>query len=290
MTQIAQIGAGRMGSALTRTFAAGGNEVAVWNLTPAAAEALVGERITYAPDLAQAVSGAELIVSCIHGYKNLENVLADAGDLQGRTLVNFVGGVPDEAKALAAWAAERGLQVLEGEIMVYPQGVGAADARIMYSGNRPVWERFEPTLRVLGGESVYISDDPGAVGALQSAGVGVFYCIALAGFLEATIYAQAHGLSPAQMLPGANALLDVLREAFVEGAEALESGNLGSDQATIDLYRISTTRASTAMHKMDLRAPILDALREELVAADEAGNGKLGFFGLGKTLVEPDQD
>ena len=73
----AVLGTGIMGAAMARTLAREGHEVAVWNRTPARAEAVAGEGITAHADLAEAVAGAEVVVTMVYDADSVLEVAAD---------------------------------------------------------------------------------------------------------------------------------------------------------------------------------------------------------------------
>ena len=96
----------------------------------------------------------------------------------GKDLVNLTTGTPGEARARAAWAAERGARLLDGGIMAVPPMIGVPDsgAYVFYSGPKEVFEAHRETLAVPAG-AVYVGEDAGMAAlhdvALLSAMLGM---------------------------------------------------------------------------------------------------------------------
>ena len=131
------IGLGAMGSALARAFLRAGHSVTVWNRTAARMQPLVDLGATAAPSPADAARASPVTVVCIDNYATTRRLLDEAGMLQalaGRTLIQLSTGTPAEARALAGWLNAQGVKVLDGAILPYPDGIGAADARILFAG------------------------------------------------------------------------------------------------------------------------------------------------------------
>ena len=137
MSDVTMIGLGAMGSALARAFLRAGYSVTVWNRTAARMQPLVDLGATAAPSPADAARASPVTVVCIDNYATTRRLLDEAGMLQalaGRTLIQLSTGTPAEARALGGWLQAQGVNVLDGAILPYPDGIGAADARILFAG------------------------------------------------------------------------------------------------------------------------------------------------------------
>lgn len=78
MASVAVLGIGRMGAAMSSKLVDAGHAVSVWNRTPAAGEALAAQcaaRVAATP--AEAVAGAELVISILASGEVTEAVLLD---------------------------------------------------------------------------------------------------------------------------------------------------------------------------------------------------------------------
>src|SRR5688500_7876948 len=102
------LGLGEMGSALAAAFLAGGQRTTVWNRTAGKADGLVAEGAVSAGSVPEAVAASNLVVVNVKGNDAVRAILASAGSLDGRAVVNLTDGTSGEARDVAAWVAERG--------------------------------------------------------------------------------------------------------------------------------------------------------------------------------------
>jgi 3-hydroxyisobutyrate dehydrogenase-like beta-hydroxyacid dehydrogenase len=172
MTDVTMIGLGAMGSALARAFIGGGHSVTVWNRTAARTTPLVslGAKAASSPD--DAAMASPVCVVCIDNYDATRRLIEGAAMLEplfGRTLVQLSTGTPAEARELAGWLATNGVNVLDGAILPYPDGVGAPDAQILFAGSADLYESCKPILDCLGGDLRHVSEEVGAAAVLDMA-------------------------------------------------------------------------------------------------------------------------
>lgn len=128
--------------------------------------------------------------------ETLEPVAADLG---GRSLVTLNSGSPSGARRMAHWALERGARYLDGAIKNVPSAAGAEDTLLYYSGSRAVFDEFESTLQVLGGDTVFLGADAN-LAALYEMAFGSAPLPALVGFLHGGAAMQSRGLTATSMV------------------------------------------------------------------------------------------
>lgn len=125
-TDISVLGLGAMGSALATSLLDAGRSVTVWNRTPGRAKDLVARGAGAADSVPAAVLASPVVVACLLDHSSVEETLGlAAADLRGRTLVNVTTTTPNEARALASWAAEHGIDYLDGAVMAVPSMIGS---------------------------------------------------------------------------------------------------------------------------------------------------------------------
>ena len=172
MTDVTMIGLGAMGSALARAFIRAGHSVTVWNRTADRMQPLVSLGATAARSAADAALASPICVVCIDNYGITRRLIAEAGmldPLSGRTLVQLCTGTPAEARDLATWLATYGVRVLDGAILPYPDGIGGADAQILFAGPADLYQSCKPILDCLGGDLRHVSEEVGAAAVLDMA-------------------------------------------------------------------------------------------------------------------------
>jgi 3-hydroxyisobutyrate dehydrogenase-like beta-hydroxyacid dehydrogenase len=163
MSDVTVIGLGAMGSALARAFLGAGHAVTVWNRTADRMEPLRSRGALAARSAAEAVGASPVTVICIDNYSATRRLLTEAGllaPLSGRTLVQLSTGTPAEARDLARWLGTCGVQVLDGAIMPYPEGIGSAEAQILFAGPAALYASTKPVLDCLGGDLRHVGHGP----------------------------------------------------------------------------------------------------------------------------------
>jgi 3-hydroxyisobutyrate dehydrogenase len=118
MTLVALLGTGTMGAGMARTIAAAGHDLRVWNRSPERARALA-DVATVADDPAEAVRGAEVVVTMLWDADSVESVVREAGaGLAPGTvwLQTSTVGV-DGTRRLAALAQEHGLVLVDAPVL-----------------------------------------------------------------------------------------------------------------------------------------------------------------------------
>ena len=172
MTDVTMIGLGAMGSALARASIGAGHSVTIWNRTAARMEPLVSLGATAASSPSDAAKASPVTVFCIDNYDATRRLI-DQSDmlepLSGRTLVQLSTGTPAEARDLSDWLTARGVNVLDGAIMPYPDGIGAEDAQILFAGPAELYKACKPLLDCLGGDLRHVSEEIGAAAVLDMA-------------------------------------------------------------------------------------------------------------------------
>lgn len=172
MSDISMIGLGAMGTALAKAQVKAGHEVTVWNRSPQRMTPLVELGAKGAQSVAAAVQASPFIMICIDNYA-ATSALLRAGDvaihLAGRSVIQLSTGTPSEAREAEAWLMARGAAYLDGIIEAYPDGIGAADAQLLFSGSKAIFEASRPFLRCLGGDLRFVSEHVGAANALDLA-------------------------------------------------------------------------------------------------------------------------
>lgn len=270
------VGCGFMGSALARTLAQSGLRVAAWNRTFERAEALTGAGVHPVRNLADAIQDSGTVLACTASYDNLYVAFGLVDAWRGNLLVNLTTGTPHESDAFAVWAAERGVEVLDGSIFNYPRQVGTPEAHFVYSGPESAWRRAEPVLASLG-PSRFVSGGHGLNSELLQ-GLTAYLVPAVSCFVEAATYLQRRGMPKDVLLGTADYLTESLKATIREAIESIESGDLSSDQATLQTFADSVQSALAAFAAEGLNARILRATLDALDAARAEGLGELSIY------------
>ncbi|MCI3928939.1 NAD(P)-dependent oxidoreductase [Streptomyces sp. AN091965] len=274
-TPVTVIGLGNMGAALAAALLERGHETTVWNRTPAKAEALAarGARVAATPTEAVAASG--LVIACVLDYDALHAVVDPAAaTLAGRTLVNLTTGSPEQAREFAAWAAERGVDYLDGAVMTTPPGVGSPEMMFLYSGPRTAFDAHRPALEALG-DPLFLGEDAGFAPLYDVALLGLMWA-AFGGWLHGTAVVGADGAKATEFAPLALRWLGGAVGGFITRyAAQVEEGSYPGDDATVDVQiaAIDHLVHAAADRGVDTALPeLLKAFMERTRAAGHGGD------------------
>lgn len=198
MAAICVLGAGRMGAAIITAFAKAGHDVTVWNRTASKAAALAAVGARAATDVAQAVAGADLVVSVVSDYEASAALLASDGlarAARGKTFLELASGTPKQARRAAAWAEGHGVGYLDGAIMATPDFIGQPGCTIVYSGPASLFDDWRATLAAaLADGGLHVGAEIGQANALDNAILAVLWG-SVHGLFQGAAIGEAEGLS-----------------------------------------------------------------------------------------------
>jgi 3-hydroxyisobutyrate dehydrogenase len=160
---LAVLGTGIMGAAMARNWLSAGETVRVWNRTRSRAEPLAEAGGTVCDSPAEAVSGADTIISMLYDAKSVSDAIGEAasGLVPGALWLQMsTVGVPG-ADELGELAANLGLVYVDAPVMGTRQPAEQGKLTVLASGPDEVRERVE---RVVAPVSVQV-EWLGAAGA-----------------------------------------------------------------------------------------------------------------------------
>ncbi|WP_245716435.1 NAD(P)-dependent oxidoreductase [Micromonospora humi] len=284
---IAVLGLGPMGRALAAAALAADHPTVVWNRTPGKADTLVAEGAVLAPTAADAVRRARTTIACMIDYDAVRANVADLAFPRGSTFVNLSSGHSGEARAMADWAARRGVDYLDGAILTPAPTIGTPAATILYSGRHPLYQRNLVLLDAFGGTGIHLGDDIGVAAAYEMALLDLF-AMSVGGLAHAFALATAEGIEPAafaRFAKGIGGLLPGLADRF---AEQLAAGRFPADVSSVAsaASALSHVGAAAAAHGIDTTP--LEAVRRIVGRAVAAGHGGDSYARLARFLTEAD--
>ncbi|GIJ30502.1 3-hydroxyisobutyrate dehydrogenase [Micromonospora qiuiae] len=230
------IGLGLMGQALSGAFLKNGHATTVWNRSTDKADLLVAKGAVLADSVRHAVTASPLVIVCVSDYDVVRELLDPLGDvLAGRVLVNLTSGTSKQAREIAEWAAQRDVAYLDGAIMTTPQGIGAADTLLFYSGPQSAFDRHESTLRSLGGATTYLGADH-ALSSLYDMAVLTIMWNVLNGFLHAAALVGTANVPAAKFAPAARKGIATVADWLSGYADQIDGGRYPALDSTIDTH------------------------------------------------------
>lgn len=188
-------------------------------------------------------------------------------------MVNLTSGTPGEARRTAEWASAHGIPYLDGAIMAVPSMIGGAETLIFYGGSREAFERSRPILSVLGGNAVYLGEDPGVPLVYDLALLTMLYG-AWYGYFHALAMLRTAGVSAAAFLPYAETWLrHVIAPALTDPREAaaLDAGNFATDESNLTVNCHALNHIVNASTEAGIPADWLIPIRR--IAAQKVAEG-----------------
>ena len=164
MTRIAFIGAGNMGMPMVRNLLAAGHEVRAYDVSPDALAEAVQAGASEAASLADAVTGAEAVITMLPEGRHVRAVYLGDGGNDG-----ILGHAPREAlladcstidiataRKVAATAAESGYEMIDAPVSGGVTGAAAGTLTFMVGGSAAGYERAKPILAAMGRNVAHI--------------------------------------------------------------------------------------------------------------------------------------
>jgi 3-hydroxyisobutyrate dehydrogenase len=164
MTRIAFIGAGNMGLPMVRNLLAASHEVRAYDVSPDALAEAVQAGASEAASLADAVTGAEAVITMLPEGRHVRAVYLGDGGNDG-----ILGHAPREAlladcstidiataREVAATAAESGYEMIDAPVSGGVTGAAAGTLTFMVGGSAAGYERAKPILAAMGRNVAHI--------------------------------------------------------------------------------------------------------------------------------------
>jgi 3-hydroxyisobutyrate dehydrogenase len=273
-TTVAVLGAGIMGSAMTRNLVAAGLNTRVWDRSAAATAPLAAAGAVVAPTAPEAVRDAEVVITMLPTDDAVESVIFD-------------GGVADAFADGCVWAQmgtigiESTLRIRDRLAAQRPSVIfvdapvsgskGPAEQGqllILASGPAAAADRVDPVFDILGRKTVWLGQV--GQGSMVKLVVNTYMSILIEGVAETMELADRLGISHEQL------------------AEAIEGGPLDAPIADAKLHKIDRGDYAPefplewALKDVDLAIsaagdqtpPLLAALSRQWHAAVTAGHGR----------------
>ncbi|OXM69056.1 2-hydroxy-3-oxopropionate reductase [Amycolatopsis vastitatis] len=281
------IGLGVMGAPMAAHLVAAGHDVSGYDVNTAAGEKLAAAGGRAATGVADAVAGADIVITMLPNHPQVEEVvLAPGGVLDtaepGALLIDMSTIRPETSIAVADAAREKKIRVLDAPVSGGQAGAEQASLSIMVGGLEEDFEAAKPVLDAVGKTVVHVG--PHGAGQVVKAAnqlvVGGIYGLVA----EAIVLLEASGvdaLKGLDVLAGGLAgsrILELKRQSMVDRRFA--------PGFRIDLHHKDMGIALAAARQADVALP-LTGLVAQLVAAGRAmGYGSLDHSALLKVVEQ----
>ncbi|WP_372664976.1 2-hydroxy-3-oxopropionate reductase [Amycolatopsis kentuckyensis] len=281
------IGLGVMGAPMAAHLVGAGHDVSGYDVTPAAGEKLAAAGGRAATGVADAVAGADVVITMLPDHPQVEEVVLAAGGVldaaePGTLLIDMSTIRPETSIAVAEAARDKKIRVLDAPVSGGQAGAEQASLSIMVGGSEEDFETARPVFDALGKTIVHVG--PHGAGQVVKAAnqlvVGGIYGLVA----EAIVLLEASGVDAAtglDVLAGGLAgsrILELKRKSMVDREFA--------PGFRIDLHHKDMGIALAAARQADVALP-LTGLVAQLVAAGRAmGYGSLDHSALLKVAEQ----
>jgi 3-hydroxyisobutyrate dehydrogenase len=263
---VSVLGTGIMGAAMARNLCRTGHTVRVWNRTQEKAEPLAADGAHVAATPAEAVSGADIVLTMLlDGPATLEAMTAAAPGLEAGTIWLQSTTAGSEALAgLVDFALHHGLRFVDAPVMGTRAPAESGQLTVLAAGPQDVREPVASVFDAIGGRTLWLDEDGASGAASRLKLVCNSWSLAIThGTAEALALSKGLGVDPRKFL-------DVM------AGGALDCGYLHTKAGVImdDDYTPASFGLSTAAKDARL---ILEAAAESGVRMDAAAGGAERF-------------
>ena len=191
---IALLGTGLMGAPMARNIARAGWTLTAWNRSADKAAPLAADGITVATEAAQAVTGADIVISMIADGAVLTDLTSNP-DLQnalkqGAIWVDMSSTKPDEARTAAERLAQIGVGFLDAPVSGGVTGAQEATLAIMTGGDAATFDAAKDVLGAMGRPTLV---GPNGAGQLAKLANQAIVAVSIAAVAEATLLLEQGG-------------------------------------------------------------------------------------------------
>jgi 3-hydroxyisobutyrate dehydrogenase len=290
---IAFIGLGHMGGPMAANLHKAGHRVTAFDLSADALAKAREQGLQVASSAAEAVEGAQVVVSMLPASRHVEALfLGDDGLLArlspGTLVIDCSTIAPASAQAVAQAAAARGHAMLDAPVSGGTAGAAAGTLTFIVGGDAATLERARPVLQGMGRNIFHMGGNGAGQVAKLCNNMALGVIMAVTG--EAIALGTAHGLDAqalSQMMAvstGRSWATEVCNPwpGVLEGAPASRgySGGFGSDLMLKDLGL-----AVEAAMGVGATIPLGELARNLYAMNRQAGRGGLDFSSVVKVLT-----
>lgn len=269
---VSVLGLGAMGRALASVLLPAGHPVSVWNRSPGRAETLIGAGATEVSSVREAILASPVVIVCVRDYPSARDLLEpEVSALGGRTVVDLTTGTPDDARAMAAWASERGIGYLDGGIMATPDLIGGSYALLLYSGSSAVFDEYADVLRLFG-SARFMGEDAGMASLVDLALLASMYTMFVGVYQAAAMVASA-GMRATDFADLAVPWLEAMAGSVREHARTIDNGDYETDVQDLRFTKAAFDAIVTASEGQGVGTEVLQPLGSLIDRQIDAGHG-----------------
>ena len=285
--KIAFIGLGIMGAPMAANLVEAGFDVTGYNRSPEKVKSLVSAGGKGADSVAEAVRGADVIITIVPDSPDVEDVtggdegiFAHAG--KGALYIDMSSIRPDVAVRVAQAGRDAGLRVLDAPVSGGEAGAIEGSLSVMVGGEADDFAAARPVLDALGRTIVHVG--PAGSGQTVKAANQLIVAVNIEALAEAVVFLEAHGVDT-------DAALTVLGGGLAGSTVLDRKGQnmLAREFAPgfrLALHHKDLGIVSSAAREAGVVLPLGAAVGQLVAALVARGDGGLDHSGLLKLVAE----
>ncbi|OSM42173.1 2-hydroxy-3-oxopropionate reductase [Nesterenkonia sp. PF2B19] len=286
-TKIAFIGLGIMGLPMAKNLVSAGHQVTGYNRSPEKAEQLALAGGAAASSVAEAVRGAEVIITMVPDSPDVEAVMLDEDGVlahaePGATWIDHSTIRPDVAVQVAQKAREAGLKPLDAPVSGGEQGAIDGALSIMVGGEQTDFEAVQDVFEGVGKTIVLVG--PAGSGQTVKAANQLIVAGNIGLLAEAVLFLEAYGVdtgSALQVLGGGLAGSKVLDQ---KGQKMLDRSF--DPGFRLELHHKDMGIVTSAAREAGVVIPLASTVAQLIASTVQRGDGGLDHSGLFTVLED----
>jgi 3-hydroxyisobutyrate dehydrogenase len=272
--KIAFLGLGRMGRELAVHLLADGHDTTVWNRTKSAVENLVKQGAKGAATPAEAVAGAEVVITVLFGPDTVREVVVDASlpIEKGALWIDITSVSPADTVSFIEWAKNAGVRYVHSPVIGSLAPARARALTVLIGGDGDAVAAARPIVSTWAAKDRLREYDTAAKAACAKLVANLALAVSMQGFVEALRLGHSSELTTDQVTQ----VLDITALSAIKGAkgENVRTGEFGQTQFSASaLAKDTRLMVHTSRHPL----PALTAVFQSLEAAIRGGRGEDDF-------------
>lgn len=281
------LGAGIMGSGMTRSLLREGFTVRIWNRTMQRADALTADGALLARSASEAVDGADFVITMLQDADAVISVVSGAADAIGASSIwvqsSTVGLLGCDR--IAQLAAASHIDVVDAPVLGTKHPAELGRLVVLTSGEPELIRRAQPLFDAIGRRTVVAGTEVGQASALKLVCNAWVLSITVA-VGQSIAFADALGLDPALFLNSQQGAPTDSPFLHLKGAQMIEADfttSFALDGVIKDLGLLLEAGRSVGV-----RTEFLEAVRGLYARASDAGRGGEDMAAV-VTALRPDR-
>lgn len=157
MSKITCVGCGMMGSNIVESFMNGGHNVHIVDVNKQSALKYIEKGALYSASINDALD-CDFIVLSLPNDNVVLKVFENVDSLSKKIVVNTSSEVPSEVINMQKYFTQLGAKYLDATILTYQGEVGTKYGKLLYSGDKSVFECIEKDLECLAKPAIYVGE------------------------------------------------------------------------------------------------------------------------------------